>query len=107
MHKTVFLCFTLALSPIAVSAQTQDGDISRGAELLGDGARLLLHGLLDELQPAAEGWAKLLEMLNDFSAYDLPEMLPNGDIIIRRREPLIPEGEGGEAPVGEDAEVEL
>lgn len=93
MHKIVFLCFALAFSPTASFAQTTDGDISRGAELLSDGARLLLRGLLDELQPVARGWSELVEMLNDFSAYHLPEMLPNGDVIIRRRVPLLPDGE--------------
>jgi len=39
-------------------------------------------------------------MLNDFSAYEMPEMLPNGDIIIRCKAPLVPD-------TSEDGEVDL
>ena len=59
-----------------------------GLSLLQEGTRLLLEGLLKELGPA------LLELqgrIIDLNAYYPPEVLPNGDIIIRRKVPLIPE----------------
>ena len=32
------------------------------------------------------------EAMEDVKAYDLPEVLENGDILIRRKVPLVPEG---------------
>jgi hypothetical protein len=77
-----------------VSAQDEGGgEMSDGLDLLSEGTRMLLEGLMDELGPALEG---LRENLQDLDAYHAPEMLPNGDIIIRRKTPLketeIPEG---------------
>ncbi len=100
MLRNFIICTALTLSPLSALAQDEQNDLSQGAQLLSEGSRLILRGLLDELEPAAEGWAKLMEMLNDFSAYEMPEMLPNGDIIIRRKEPF-------EVLPDEDAEVEL
>ncbi|HGG05923.1 MAG TPA: hypothetical protein ENK28_10725 [Aliiroseovarius sp.] len=79
-------------------AQEEQSDLGQGVELLNEGTRLILRGLLDQLEPMAEGWGQLVEMLNDFSLYEMPEMLPNGDIIIRRKVPLEP---------GEDGEIDL
>ncbi len=73
--------------------------MSEGMGLLEQGAKLLLRGLMDEMTPAME---ELEEALRDLSAYEPPEFLPNGDIIIRRKEPL-----PAEPDVGEDGEVEL
>ena len=91
---------TMLCTALAAPAMAQDGaapetppaenDLSRGAEMLSQGMGLILRGLLDELDPVAEGWVKLLEMLDDFTAYEMPEMLPNGDILIRRKVPLEP-----------------
>ncbi|MFK7943182.1 MAG: hypothetical protein AB8B85_09750 [Paracoccaceae bacterium] len=70
-----------------------------------------LRGLLDEMKPALDdALDETMKFLGAFSAiddprhYDLPEVLSNGDIIIRRRsdapdyrapEPDKPEAEGG------------
>ncbi len=96
----------LALAPMGALAQAEppapegaqeDDALSRGAELMRQGMGLLLRGLREELEPMADelaqGWAELVEMLGDFSAYEMPQMLPNGDIIIRRKVPLEP-GQG-------------
>jgi hypothetical protein len=66
-----------------------------GLGLMEQGTRRLLEGLLREFGSAVEG---LEEALRDLSAYHPPEVLPNGDIIIRRRTPLMPEPED-EGPV--------
>ncbi len=89
MFKTVILCSALALVPVPAVTQDEPGGFSEGAELLSEGTRLILRGLLQHLEPAAEGWGQLVEMLNDFTLYHAPEVLPNGDIIIRRKEPLL------------------
>ena len=97
MKKAWILIAMLALAPMGAAAQQtpdEDSPLSRGAELMREGMGLILRGLRDELEPMtddlAQGWARLVELLGDFSAYELPEMLPNGDIIIRRKVPLEP-----------------
>ena len=50
-------------------------------------------GLADQMGPALKSFAQemgpklteLLEEVEDWSAYQAPEMLPNGDIVIRRK----------------------
>ena len=44
----------------------------------------LFRNLLEEFGPDAQ---ELRERLGDFPGYHLPEILPNGDILIRRKEP--------------------
>ena len=46
-----------------------------------------LDAFLTEMGPALQG---LLEQVEDWSAYHPPEVLENGDIIIRRKEPKTP-----------------
>jgi hypothetical protein len=83
----------LAFAPALAVAQDPPAqpnpDIAEGAEKLSQGLKLLLQGLLAESE---EGWQNLVDWLDDLKAYEPPVRLPNGDIIIRRREPLA-EGE--------------
>ena len=88
----------LALSPAV--AQTDDaGKMGEGLNLMEEGARLLFRGLMTEMEPAlddlqglademAPAFAELMGMIGDFTQYHAPEVLPNGDIIIRRKVPL-------------------
>lgn len=82
----------------------QEGD---GSSLMERGAQQFLEGLLQEMQPAWEEMRSfmeemgpammgLIEEVKDWSAYEPPEMLENGDIIIRRK----PEG----SPIPEQTE---
>ncbi len=59
---------------------------------------MFMRGLAQELDPALQQLQKmtaemlpmlekLQEQIGDFSQYHMPEMLPNGDIIIRRKQP--------------------
>lgn len=92
------------------------GDVEEGFNLLEEGGKLVLRGLLDGMDPTLEELADdlgialeemrpamrdLVEMLGDIRNYHPPEKLPNGDIIIRRKEPLDPE------MPGPDGEIEL
>jgi len=103
------LIIPLALTvTLALPAHAQDdGDMDQGFDLMEEGARLLLRGLLSEMDPALEelkdlaeevgpqmrlfaeemgpALAALLEKVDDLTHYEAPELLPNGDIIIRRR----------------------
>ena len=97
--RTATLALVLALAATPLAAQddaprSANPDLAEGAQLLADGFRKLLRGLLDELEPAGDaaeqGWNDLIDWLGDLSAYEAPERLPNGDIVIRRKEPLAP-----------------
>lgn len=86
------LASPLATGPVAAS-DAEDGPLREGLSLMEEGARLLFRGLLDELEPALRD---LEGLIDDLSAYHPPEILPNGDIIIRRKVPLTPPPDEGE-----------
>jgi hypothetical protein len=92
------LVLLLAAAP-ATAEDNGKSDLQEGMDLLSQGTRLLLEGLMKEFEPALRD---LEEAIGDLNAYHPPEILPNGDIIIRRKEPLPVEPE-----TGEDGEVEL
>lgn len=73
-----------ALWLAALPATAQDGDVEEGMDLLSEGTRLLLRGLLAEMEPALRDLKGAIEGMQ---SYHPPEMLPNGDIIIRRKTP--------------------
>lgn len=96
----------LALCAAPLAAQEVEPD---DPSMMEQGARLFFQGLMDEMEPALtdlEGMAKemgpmlkefsaemgpalgeLMGKVDDWSQYHSPEMLPNGDIIMRRRLP--------------------
>jgi len=98
----VLLCLSLATP--ALAQEEEDG-----LSLMERGAQMLMEGLMREMEPALEdlqGMAEefgpalrdftaqmgpalrnLLEEVQDWSVYHPPEMLENGDIIIRRKTP--------------------
>lgn len=109
MKNFVPLVVALSFIPFAAVAEEE-----RGLSLMERGARLFMQGILKEMEPAIdefEGLAdqmgpalkkfaiemgpkltELLDQVDDWSAYTAPEMLPNGDIIMRRKpdHPLMP-----------------
>jgi len=118
MRHAIILTACLALSTPAL-AQDDDQGVRDGLGLLGEGSRMILEGLLDDMRPMLEEarpffeeevvpmLERMGEIVDDLSYYDLPERLPNGDIIIRRS-PDAPEwGEEPTPEIGEDGEVEL
>ena len=68
-----------------------------GALMAGPGAAMAQEKAPDEL--AREGMSKIISalelLISTIPTYELPEVLPNGDIIIRRRNPETPEEEPG------------
>ncbi len=95
------LCVSLASTGPA-TAQQEDGaaDLEEGMDLLAEGARRVLRGLMGEVEPRMRALAEALEAwdfddlgIDDLGRYDPPEVLPNGDIIIRRKRPAPAEGE--------------
>lgn len=103
MKHVVCIGLMFALFPAALAAEEED----RGLSLMERGAQLFMEGILREMEPAIDEFSDLadqmgpalrdfaqemgprlseiLEEVEDWSAYDAPEVLPNGDIIIRRK----------------------
>lgn len=119
------VALSLTLAPVwAEDLVTPDTPTDEGFSLMEEGAKLLLRGLMQEMEPAidelegmtdemgeamkllgeemAPAMAKLLTRIDDLRNYAAPEILPNGDIIIRRK-PEAPIYE----PDPETGEVEL
>ena len=114
--KRLILIVTLGLASPAFAQESEDNGLS----LMERGAQMLMEGLMREMEPALEdlqGLAKefgpalqsftaqmgpalrtLLEEVEDWSVYDPPEMLENGDIIIRRKLP-------GEVMPGDEIDI--
>ncbi|MGR3758015.1 MAG: hypothetical protein ACU0AT_12400 [Tranquillimonas sp.] len=77
-----------------VPVQAQPAE-EEGLDLLSRGIRLLMQGLFDEMEPAMRELAEALRSLEidgvtieDLGQYHPPQVLPNGDIILRRKTPL-------------------
>jgi hypothetical protein len=97
--KAAFLALFLMASPVLAETPTPpEGDVDQGFSLMQEGAKLLLQGLIAEVQPQMQDMAKawqdaqpeilqLLAMMGDIRNYHMPEMLENGDILIRRKTP--------------------
>ena len=120
-HLCLILCL-VAAAP--VTAQQQDTPPEDGRSLMERGAQMLMEGLMREMEPALEdlqGMARefgpalqdftkqmgpalrgLLDEVEDWSVYEPPVMLDNGDIIIRRK----PRDEEG-APKDPGAQIDL
>ncbi|MEM7546393.1 MAG: AAA+ family ATPase [Pseudomonadota bacterium] len=64
-------------------------------EALSDMAQRMMRDLAGRMEPMAE---RLKALVDDLDAYESPEMLPNGDIIIRRK----PDADPLEAPEDKD-----
>ena len=100
--KRLILIGATALFAAPAAAQDEGGK-----SLMEQGAELFFEGLRKEMEPALEDLLGLAEQfgpamqsfieemgpalaeiggkVKDWSAYEAPEMLPNGDIIIRRK----------------------
>jgi hypothetical protein len=108
----------LAGGPLRAEAPTKGVD--DGFSLMEEGAKLILRGMADRMKPALDEaqkglgqalaeWEPALRGLagkvGDLSAYDAPVMMPNGDIIIRRKVPAGPQMPG--TSLGPNGETEL
>lgn len=88
---------------VAAPAAAQEAEPPSAMER---GLRLFLDGLMEEMGPALRDFEELTEdarplldrlqaelggVIGDLDVYEAPEILPNGDILIRRKAPL-PQG---------------
>lgn len=102
--KRIVLIVSLGLSAPAYAEESDEGMslMERGAQLLMEGLMQEMEPALDDLKaladefgPALESFSAqmgpalrgLLAEVEDWSVYHPPEMLDNGDIIIRRKVP--------------------
>ena len=91
----------LMLATVPALAQ----DVEDEPEPLTRGIEQMLRDLFSEVEPTLR---ELREMIGNLDEYEAPEMLPNGDIIIRRKTPLDTEPEEPEEPqVEPDEPIEL
>jgi len=100
--KPIAVLVCLALTSPALAEETDPpGLMERGAQMFLEGLMQEVEPRLDDLQgladsfgPAMRGFfeemgpalADLVEQVEDWSVYHPPEILPNGDIIIRRKQ---------------------
>ncbi|NVO54523.1 hypothetical protein HW561_01805 [Rhodobacteraceae bacterium B1Z28] len=121
MKRILTIAAISATLVLPAAAQEDNGQslMEQGAELFFDGLRKEMEpalddllGLANEFGPAMQSFfaemgpaiAELAGEIKDWSAYEAPEMLPNGDIIIRKKTPQDPSDDAEkteEAPEGE------
>lgn len=107
---SIFTCLNAA----SLRAEESGSSLmERGAKLFFEGilkevepAVKDLQGMMEEMEPALQDFvqrmgpalAELMDEVEDFSAYHPPEVLPNGDIILRKKTPeeheSLPQSEG-------------
>lgn len=132
LTSTGLVLVLLAMSPVPLphlrpahaqslpEAGKREAETEKGFSLMEEGAKLLLRGLMREMEPSIaelEGafreiapeieaqldalgpqLRELVRMMQDVKNYEMPVMLENGDILIRRKEPLPPGGRDGTRP---------
>lgn len=112
------MCLMLAALPLRADdppTVAPDPSTEEGMSLIEKGARMLLQSLLDDVEPRMKELGRgldeamdqmgpalkdLLGRIDDFRNYHAPEMLPNGDIIIRRKSP-------SELVMPDDGQIEI
>jgi hypothetical protein len=128
--RLALVLFLAATPALAQDAPAVPKDTDDGFSLMEEGAKLVLRGLMSEMEPALDDMSKALDemgpkleefgaevgpklrqlvaMIDDFKNYDAPVMLPNGDILIRRTAPLVPQPALPGDPVpGPNGEIDL
>ncbi len=107
----IALILCLSALPAIAQEETPPDDAGQGYDLMQQGAELFLRGLQSQLEPTitdlgnradelrqelaptlellsdqmGEALTSLLATIDDLSYYEMPEILENGDIIIRRK----------------------
>ncbi|WP_271949466.1 hypothetical protein [Ruegeria faecimaris] len=104
MKKFISICVVTAAMGVPAQAEDDTGKslMEQGAELFFEGLRQEMEpaledllGLADQFGPAMQSFfeemgpalAELAAEVQDWSVYEAPEILPNGDIIIRKKPP--------------------
>ncbi len=89
-RSVLILCLALASPVLAQQSPIEEPD-ENGLDLIERGTRQLFNRFMEEIGPEMQELRDDLKgALDDLSVYHPPEVLPNGDIIIRRKVPLDP-----------------
>ncbi|WP_424964971.1 MULTISPECIES: AAA+ family ATPase [unclassified Dinoroseobacter] len=108
MIRTTALLLALCAAPMTAPAQETPPlpELDESFDLFADGAREFFENLESELSPLLKD---LGEQFEGLSRYEAPEILPNGDILIRRKpDPeTLPPAPRPEGTTEMDAPVEL
>lgn len=123
MKQIAILCAIMTAPALPALAQEDEGQslMEKGVELFFEGLLQEMEptlgellGLADELGPAMQSFlqemgpalAELAAKVEDWSAYEAPEILPNGDIIIRKKPSEdLQKPEEAEPPSGEITDI--
>ncbi|CUH81096.1 hypothetical protein TRM7557_03237 [Tritonibacter multivorans] len=123
------LCLSAACLALATPVQAQDTPpAEEGPSLMQRGLELFFEGIEEELSPGLQQLQEMAETfgpalqefllqmgpaladiaseVQDWSRYELPEILPNGDIIIRRK-PDVPTPEEDEKEDGGEGTIDI
>ena len=126
MTRHALIIATALSLALPVQAQQAEED-APGTSLMERGAQMFLEGIMREMEPAVEdlkglaesmgpelrrfvqemgpAFGELMGKIDDLSAYHPPEMLPNGDIILRRKEPIEPDA--SDLPPPAEGEIDI
>ncbi|WP_170769160.1 hypothetical protein [Ruegeria lacuscaerulensis] len=121
-HFITICAISTALStPVLAEDEPGQSLMDQGAELFFEGLRKEMEpaldellGLADQFGPAMQSFmaemgpalADLAAEIEDWSAYEVPEILPNGDIIIRKK-PEPPEVAPQTPPEAPEGEIDI
>lgn len=109
------LCSPCGAQPVDPAAPPEPGaEAEQGLSLMERGAAILLRSMIDQMRPELDRMGdemalalrdmqpalqELARMIGDIRNYEPPEVLPNGDIIIRRKRPAPPPLPGNESEI--------
>ncbi|WP_341212107.1 hypothetical protein [uncultured Limimaricola sp.] len=107
MRQIVPIALAAALFAAPVTAQIEEAPEDEGFSLMQRGAELFFEGIMGEMEPAIEDFREfaktaephlrallsemgpalmqVLDRIDDIANYEAPEILENGDIILRRK----------------------
>ena len=118
LRRLVPILVLSVLLPLTAPTLAEEPE-TEGFSLMEEGAKLLLRGLMAEMEPALDEMEKALEdaapmleelgpqlsellnVIGDLRNYQPPEVLENGDILIRRKTPLPDALKQDPGPTGE------
>ncbi len=104
MKRLLIIAALTALPLSAPAEEHKPAPLPDGLDELAEGMRNFLDGIQEDIAPLMEDLAGRLQGLNQ---YHPPEVLPNGDIIIRRKQPnAVPDGpETNATPPGDPIDI--